>query len=115
MPSAGDVVVAAFPGVTGVKRRPAVVLSSDAYHATRPDVIIGLITSQAASAVGITDYELQDWSAAGLHLRSAFRVFIATLPRSTVSATIGRLSSRDLDAVRQRVRISLLDLQAHPP
>ena len=29
---AGDVVVADFPGITGVKRRPAVVVSTDAYH-----------------------------------------------------------------------------------
>ena len=35
-----------FPGVTGIKRRPAVVLSSAIYHANRPDVIIGLITTQ---------------------------------------------------------------------
>jgi mRNA-degrading endonuclease toxin of MazEF toxin-antitoxin module len=40
--SAGNVVIVDFPGVTGIKRRPAVVLSSNTYHATRPDVIIGL-------------------------------------------------------------------------
>ncbi|MCP4691529.1 MAG: type II toxin-antitoxin system PemK/MazF family toxin [Desulfobacterales bacterium] len=39
-------VVIDFPGVTGVKRRPAVVVSSHAYHASHPDVIVGLITSQ---------------------------------------------------------------------
>jgi len=41
----GDIVTVDFPGVTGVKRRPAVVLSSTEYHSIRPDVIIGLITS----------------------------------------------------------------------
>jgi Uma2 family endonuclease len=35
----GDVVTVDFPGVTGVKRRPAVVLSSATYHANRPDVL----------------------------------------------------------------------------
>jgi mRNA-degrading endonuclease toxin of MazEF toxin-antitoxin module len=49
--SAGDVVVIDFPGVMGVKRRPAVVLSSDVYHATRSDVIVGLITSRAVPPV----------------------------------------------------------------
>jgi mRNA interferase MazF len=93
-----------------LKRRPAVVLSSDAYHAARPDVIIGLITSQTASAVGATDCLLQNWSASGLHLPSAFRAFLATLPRSAVSAKIGRLSSRDLDRARQCVRIALMNL-----
>jgi mRNA interferase MazF len=42
----GDVVTVDFPGVAGIKRRPAVVLSSSTYHATRPDVIVGLITTQ---------------------------------------------------------------------
>ena len=46
---AGDVVVTDFPGVRGVKRRPDIVLSSPVYHRTRPDVIIGLITSYTDS------------------------------------------------------------------
>jgi mRNA interferase MazF len=55
----GDVVTVDFPGVTGIKRRPAVVLSSDAYHAVRPDTIVGLITTQT-TALGATDYVLQE-------------------------------------------------------
>jgi mRNA interferase MazF len=114
VPNAGDVVVADFPGVMGVKRRPAVVLSSDAYHSARPDVIIGLITSQTASAIGPTDCALLDWSAAGLRLPSAFRAFLVTLPRPSVSAKIGRLSDRDFDAVKQRLRTALVDIQSPP-
>lgn len=76
----GNVVTVNFPGVTGVKRRPAVVLSSAIYHATRPDVIVGLITTQTI-ALGSTDYALQDWEAAGLLVASVFRSFIVTLPK----------------------------------
>lgn len=61
--NSGDVVTVDFPGVTGIKRRPAVVLSSATYHANRPDVIVGLITTQT-TALGVTDYALQDWQAA---------------------------------------------------
>lgn len=110
MPDAGDVVVADFPGAMGLKRRPAVVVSSRMYHATRPDVILGLITSQTASAAGATDYLLQDWSSAGLRLPSAFRAFLVTLPRSAVSAKIGNLTARDLDAIRHCIKAALLDL-----
>lgn len=53
----GDVVTVDFPCVTGIKRRPAVVLSSATYHTIRPDVIVGLITSQT-SFLGATDYTL---------------------------------------------------------
>ena len=50
----GDVVAIDFPGVTGVKRRPVVVVSSSVYHASRPDVVVCLITSQTSS-IGPTD------------------------------------------------------------
>ncbi len=57
----GDLITVDFPGVTGVKRRLAVVLSSITYHANRPDVIIGLVTTQTIG-LGVTDYALQDYS-----------------------------------------------------
>ena len=58
----GDVVAVNFPGVAGIKRRPAVILSSPVYHSSRPDVIVALVTSQTAVAIGSTDYLLQDWA-----------------------------------------------------
>ncbi|CAK0741159.1 mRNA interferase MazF [Gammaproteobacteria bacterium] len=84
----GDVVVLDFPGVTGIKRRPAVVLSSTVYHASRPDVVVGLITSQAI-ALSPTDYLLQDWAGTGLRVPSVFRSFFATLPPSTRPTFVG--------------------------
>ena len=59
----GDVVTVDFPGATGVKRRPAVVLSSTIYHSKRPDVILGLITSKT-KGLSATDHVLQDWKSA---------------------------------------------------
>jgi mRNA interferase MazF len=63
--TAGNIVTVDFPGVTGIKRRPPLVLSSTTYHAARPDIIVGLITTQT-TGLGVTDYVLQDWQAAGL-------------------------------------------------
>jgi mRNA interferase MazF len=93
--TAGQVVLVDFPGVQGTKRRPAVVLSSDAYHQGRPDIIVGLITSNISAATGLTDCILQDWNNAGLRTQSAFRTFLVTLPRTAVIATIGKVSDRD--------------------
>lgn len=107
MPDAGDVVILNFPGVLGTKRRPAVVLSSQMYHSARPDVIVGLITSQTGKANSPTDHILSDWNAAGLHAASAFRAFITTMPRTAISTTIGRLSVKDLQAVQDCVRKAL--------
>ena len=100
---AGDVVAVDFPGITGLKRRPAVVVSTDAYHVARPDVIIGIITSQIASATAPTDYVLRDWIAAGLRRPSAFRAFIATVPVSSLRI-IGHLSDPDWQEVLTRLK-----------
>ncbi|MBD2277074.1 MULTISPECIES: type II toxin-antitoxin system PemK/MazF family toxin [Nostocales] len=107
----GDVVTVDFPGATGIKRRPAVVLSSVIYHANRPDVIIGLITSQT-TALGITDYILQDWNEAGLRVASIFRSYIVTLPPSANFILIGHLSERDWLGVCNCVKISLAKLDS---
>jgi len=103
----GDVVVVDFPGVMGIKRRPAVILSSDAYHSARPDVIVGLITSQGAGSIGSTDHALADWSAAGLRLPSMFRTFLVTVPRTAVYHVAGHLSDQDWLAVRAKLGIAL--------
>jgi mRNA interferase MazF len=104
----GDVVTVDFPGITGIKRRPALVLSSATYHETRPDIIVGLITTQT-TRLGVTDYVLQDWAIAGLRNSSVFRCFIVTLPRSANLAKIGHLSERDWSGVRTCLKISFTD------
>lgn len=105
----GDIVIVDFPGVTGIKRRPAVVLSSAQYHAHRPDIIVGIITSQT-TGLGITDYILQDWQTSGLRVESVFRSFIVTLPRSTNLTVIGQLSEKDWKGVKACLTISLATL-----
>lgn len=91
----GAVVTVDFPGAQGVKRRPALVVSTDTYHAARPDVVLAVITSQTRAATAPTDYVLQDWAAAGLRSPSAFRSYFATLPAASIFAVIGQLSDRD--------------------
>ena len=110
----GDVVVIDFPGVMGLKRRPTVVVSSPVYHAARPDIVAGLITRQT-TALGPTDYVLQDWSQAGLRAPSVFRSFFATLPPATHPVRVGQLSERDWQAVCACVRMALAPLAAAEP
>src|SRR5256885_16814796 len=99
MPKPGDVTILDFPGAMGTKRRPAVVVSTDVYHAHRPDLVVGLLTTNLAGAVTPTDYVLQDWAAAGLRSASAFRAYLVTARASDVRI-IGHLSDRDWQAVR---------------
>lgn len=107
--NAGDLVTVDFPGVTGIKGRPAVVLSSATYHTVRSDMIIGLITTQTTK-LGVTDYVLQDWAAAGLRITSIFRCFIVTIPPSANPILIGHLSERDWLGVIACVKISFTNL-----
>jgi mRNA interferase MazF len=92
-------VVGAFPGADRTKIRPAVVLSTELYHRYRPDVIVGLITTQAPKELTPTDCELHDWGQAGLHQPSLFRLFPVTLLQREVRV-IGRLSESDWTRVR---------------
>lgn len=106
MPQPGDVVVADFVGATGVKRRPAVVLFTDFYHAHHPDVVLGALTTQLSAATTPTDYVLRDWAAASLHEPSAFRAYVGTYAASAVKV-IGHLSDRDWQEVQTRLKLAL--------
>lgn len=94
MLKAGDLVIVDFPGIMGIKRRPAVVVSSDEYHYFRPDIVVAIITSQIPDATTPFDYVLQDWNVVGLKKPSAFRTFLVTLPKSSATR-IGHCSTRD--------------------
>ena len=97
--SPGDVVLVDFPGAVNTKKRPAVVLSTSLYHRHRPDIIVGLLTSQVSKATAPTDYMLQDWAAAGLHVPTAFRSYLLTLDNGT-TPQVGKLSERDWKGVQ---------------
>ena len=99
MPEPGDVVTVDFSGATGIKRRPAVVISSDDYHANRPDVILGILTTNTTAASTSTDHVLQEWSAAGLHAPSAFRSYFG-MARPSAMHVIGHLSDADWNHVK---------------
>jgi mRNA-degrading endonuclease toxin of MazEF toxin-antitoxin module len=102
----GDVVIAQLAGVVRMKTRPAVVVSTDLYHSTRPDVILAELTTQIDRATGPTDYVLQDWAAAGLHYPSACRMFLHTVPATSIRK-IGHLTDRDWAEVQARLRLAL--------
>lgn len=102
----GDVVTALLPGVSETKRRPAVVISTPAYHTARPDVLLALITSRVEDADTKFDCVLFDWETAGLKLPSAMRSFLFTKPASQV-VKIGRLSDADWREVRARLKLAI--------
>jgi mRNA-degrading endonuclease toxin of MazEF toxin-antitoxin module len=103
MPDPGAVVTVDFVGATGTKRRPAVVVSSALYHHHRPDLVLGVLTSQVSRATTPLDYLLQDWSSAGLRQPSAFRAYFGMATPASVRV-IGHLSARDWEGVQACLR-----------
>lgn len=105
--TAGDIVVASFPGAQITKMRPAVVLSTAVYQQHHPDVILGLITTRPAEPVCLTDCEIKNWRGAGLHVPSCFRLYLVTLLQRHVRV-VGRLADDAWREIRQRVQIGLI-------
>ena len=102
----GDIVKADFPGAQGIKRRPCVVVSSELYHSTRPDVMVVVITSNIEIATAPSDCVLFDWEQAGLELPSAARIYISSRLQRDVSK-IGHLSEADWREVQARLKLAL--------
>lgn len=104
----GDIVLVPFPfaDLSATKTRPAVVVSSQIYHQTEPDIIIAAITSQVQHR-GNTDTFLNDWQSAGLLKPSLVKASLATLEPSMVKHKLGKLSSTDLAALDHNLIVAL--------
>jgi len=59
----GDIILVPFPFTdqSTTKKRPAVVVSSQAYHRERPDLILMAITSQQKPINTIGEVAIQKW------------------------------------------------------
>ncbi len=100
---AGDVVRVSFifTSQTGAKVRPAVVISSGAFHASRADVIMMPLSTQTAGYFG--DRPLLDWQAAGLPRASHIKAVVQTIARSAISGRFGKLTMRDIQQVKDTI------------
>lgn len=101
-----DVVLCNFAGAEGIKRRPAVVISTDLYHANGADLVEAELTTQLTKSVQPTSYALQDWLAAGLHKPSVFRCYFSMALQAQVWR-IGHLTDRDWQEARTKLRLGL--------
>lgn len=99
----GEIVPAPFPFTNQAesKKRPAVVISSPAYHTNRPDLLIMAITSQAHTAPDFATFPVIDWQAAGLLKPSFAKPVLTTLEQTLVIRSMGNLTPRDQQSLRQ--------------
>jgi len=107
--SFGDVVLVPFPFTdqTAIKKRPAVVVSSDRYNQARPDVILMAITGHLSGSPRIGEVVVSDWKEAGLLKTSTITPILTTVEKSLIVRKLGQLRQRDLLALRDALRIIL--------
>lgn len=105
----GDVVLVPidFTDRSGSKVRPAVVVSSEEYNRTSPDVLIASITSNRNALPHPGDHRVRGWKAAGLLKPSLAQTKIATVEAPVIRRKLGELDAEDLDAFDVGLREAL--------
>lgn len=106
--SRGDIVLVdfIFSDASGVKRRPALVVSSDAYQRARHEVIVAAITSNVAR-LRVGDTRLVRWRQAGLLYPSLVTGILRTVKQSMIARRLGLLAPLDLASVEKNLRQAL--------
>lgn len=101
----GDIVLVPFPFTdqSATKQRPGVIVSSPAYNRVRRDLILMAVTSQVRGSGAFGEVLVQDWQAARLLKPSAIKPVLATLEQALVIKTLGRLSQRDCQALKETI------------
>lgn len=94
--SFGDVVLVPFPfsDQSATKQRPAVVISSEAYHREHADVLLIAITSQPRPTA-TTEVAVTHWQEAGLLKPSVIKAAITTIEHRLVIKRLGQLANED--------------------
>jgi mRNA-degrading endonuclease toxin of MazEF toxin-antitoxin module len=108
----GDVVVVnvTFSNHSGVKPRPALVISAESFHRDLPDVIVCPISSQPRyyRRPGRGDYPIREWRAVGFRYSSTVRVSkLLAVDKQIIKTKLGSLSSQDLARVEAGLRQAL--------
>jgi mRNA interferase MazF len=106
----GDIVLVPFPftDLTRQKARPAVVVSTESFNTSSPDVILVAISSKLPAIP--SDMELIIWHGSdefrstGLRVSSVIRAAkLVTLKQSLIYRTLGKLDDQTIDEVDERL------------
>jgi mRNA interferase MazF len=105
-----------FTDQSGTRKRPALVISSDAYNQACPDRVLVRTTLQPPAVPLIGDYALKDggWQAAGLAAPSIVRCGkIITVETSLIVRQLGVMPASAMIEIDQHI-IAALGLGAVP-
>jgi len=95
-----------FADESGIKKRPAVIISNDIYQRGRDEIIIAAVTSRTDRLLP-GDGLIAGWQSAGLLFPSTATGILRTIKQSMVARKLGRLSDRDMENMEQRLTLIL--------
>ncbi len=95
-----------FSDESGKKLRPAVIISSPAYHRARHEVVVAAITSNVRRRL-FADHLIADWKGAGLLFPSLVTGVLRTIKRTMIERKLGSMPKPDLEAIDRELRRAL--------
>lgn len=95
--SFGEVLLVPFPFTNQVttKKRPTIVISSDAYSQQKPDLILLAVTSQIRQPLQLGESLIINWTEAGLLKPSVMKPIVTSLEKTLVLKSLGHLQAAD--------------------
>ncbi|TVM03886.1 MAG: type II toxin-antitoxin system PemK/MazF family toxin [Candidatus Brocadia sp. WS118] len=104
----GDIVIVPFPfsDQTATKKRPAVIISSNQYNNTSPDIVIMAVTSKTDKNLTTGECLINNWQDAGLLKPSAIKPAISTIEQTLVLKKLGKLSQKEGLQASEWVKLS---------
>lgn len=102
----GDIVLVdfIFSTGTGIKKRPALIISGEKYNNTRQDIIIAAITSNISRNL-FGDTMIEHWQAAGLLKPSVCAGIIQTINFTLIERKLGEVVESDLKEIIQNLKL----------
>lgn len=91
---------------TEERQHPAVIVSSDAYHQSRQQVIVGAITGRT-DRILVGDYLINDWEGAGLLFLSVATGIVRTIKQGMIARKLGKMLLPDMKRIEGNLRDSL--------
>ncbi len=93
----GDIILVSYPfgEGAGVRKRPALVVSSSGFNQETGELVIAQITSRVSAPARAGDYTIEGWREAKLPRPALVRARLTTLTQPLVLRRLGSLSETD--------------------
>jgi mRNA interferase MazF len=104
----GDLVLVGFvfSDESGLKHRPAVVLSSPMYNRNRREIVVAAVTSNV-DRVLFGDYLLVGWKEAGLLFPSLVTGILRTVKSEMIHRRLGSIPAREMKGISSNLHETL--------